>query len=94
MDIGVQPQSSFSTLDAALSLLLSVHFLMFGEMCLEHSKVARNLKGTLPTHTSALSAKRRSCVFTLAGGPRSSSSRGGGRRSSMSLIRVALENIT
>ncbi len=41
MHIGVQPPLSFSWLNAALSLILSVHFLMFGEMCLDHSKVAR-----------------------------------------------------
>jgi hypothetical protein len=50
MYIGVQPPLSFSPLDAVLSLILSVHFLMFGGMCLNHSKVARNLKGTLPTN--------------------------------------------
>ena len=43
---------------------------------------------------SALSANFWSCSLTLAGGPRSNKARGGGRRSSISLIRVALENIT
>ena len=44
--------------------------------------------------TSALSANFCSCSLTLAGGPRSNKTRGGGRRSRISLIRVAPENIT